>query len=256
MSTALHADVPERHRVIVSDAVRDRTPIAHVRRSGIGISFQYVEPVVAILDAAIIVGSSAVGGIGYQWVVGNPVGDVAPHAAYGLIGSLAYALAAYRCELYRLQGLLQRRRDYVRVAASWLWAVLAVSIVLFLLKRGADASRGSIISFAVLGSVALLSWRAAVKTRLRHAIDRGAVRGRRIGLLGAEEERAVVRPGELMPLCGLEEASRVRLPIGERPGPEQRRLQAAAIHKAMEHARKASAEEIILALPWGNKAQL
>jgi lipopolysaccharide/colanic/teichoic acid biosynthesis glycosyltransferase len=33
--------------------------------------------------------------------------------------------------------------------------------VLFLLKRGADVSRRSVISFSVLGSITFLSWRGA-----------------------------------------------------------------------------------------------
>ena len=135
----------------VSNAVSDTARAPRIRWRRLGVSFQIVEPMVALADAVLIVGSSVIGGAAYQYAIQNPIGELAPYAACGLIGSVAYALAAHRSELYRLQGLLQRRRDYPWVAASWLWAVLVVSVVLFLLKRGADVSRG-ILGTAFCGS--------------------------------------------------------------------------------------------------------
>jgi hypothetical protein len=195
-----------------SEAVSDRTQAPRIRRQRLGVSFQIVEPLVAVADAALIVGSSVIGGAAYRIAVQNPIDDLATYVAYGLVGSIAYALAAHRSELYRLQRLLQRRRDYPWVAASCLWAVLVVSVVLFLLKRGADVSRGSVISFSVLGSITFLSWRATFKNWLRRAIACGAVHGRRIVMLGTEKELAAVHRGELMSLCGLDEMGRVLLP--------------------------------------------
>jgi undecaprenyl-phosphate galactose phosphotransferase/putative colanic acid biosynthesis UDP-glucose lipid carrier transferase len=150
-----------------ADTVRDATAEPRVRRQRLGLPFHVVEPVVAVADAAIIVGANVVGGAAYQLAVNSMMGDVAPYAGYGLIGSLAYALAAHQWQLYHLQVLLQRRRDYLKVVAGWLWAVLVVSIVLFLMKRGSEVSRGSIISSSVLASLVLLSWRAKVKDWLR-----------------------------------------------------------------------------------------
>jgi Undecaprenyl-phosphate glucose phosphotransferase len=238
----------------VSEAVGGAAQAPRARTQRRGVVFQVVEPVVAIADAVIIVGSSVIGGAAYQLAASIPIVELETYAGYGLIGSLAYALAAHRFELYRLKGLLLQRRDYVRVAASWLWAVLVVSVVLFLLKRGADVSRGSIISFSFLGGAALLLWRAAVKSWLRQAIDRGLIRGRRIVILGTEEELAIIRPGDLMKLCGFDEVTRVLLP--QKDCPEWRQPYIAAVNEALDHARKASAEEIILALPWDNKTQL
>jgi hypothetical protein len=119
-----------------SEAVNDRTQAPRIRWQRLGVSFQIVEPLAAVADASLIVGSGVIGGAAHQIAVQNPIGDLATYVAYGLVGSIAYALAAHRSELYRLQRLLQRRRDYQWVAASWLWAVLVVSVVLFLLKTG------------------------------------------------------------------------------------------------------------------------
>jgi Undecaprenyl-phosphate glucose phosphotransferase len=225
------------------------------RRQRLGIAFDIIEPVVAASDAAVIIASSLMGGAAYQLGSNGLIGELTPFAGFGLIGSLAYALAAHHCELYGLQGLLRsRRRDYVRVCGCWLWAVLIISVVLFLMKLGGEVSRGSIVCSVALGSVALPSWRAAVNRWLRRAVNRGAIHGRRVVVLGTDEELAFVRDGDLMTLCGLEEVGRVLLP--QQDYLERRQLQAAAVSKALAHARKVSAEEIILALPWGDAAQL
>jgi undecaprenyl-phosphate galactose phosphotransferase/putative colanic acid biosynthesis UDP-glucose lipid carrier transferase len=198
-----------------------------------------------------------IGGAAYQMALNGTVGDLECLAGFGLIGSLAYALAAHRCDLYQPQGLLQSRRDYMlylRVCACWLWAVLVVSVVLFLMKVGADVSRGSIVCAVALGSVALPSWRAAVRQWLRGATDRNAIRGRRAVVLGSAEELAGIRASELMMRYGLEEVGRVPMP--RQDCAEVRQLQAAAVSTALAHARNHSAEEIILALPWGNVADL
>ena len=223
-----------------------------IRRQRLGLAYQIIEPLLVIADSIVLVGASIAGGALYHGMVGYPFNDVPLYAAYGVIASLAYALAAYRWELYRLRLLVQRKRDYARVVGCWLWAVLVVSVVLFLMKQGGEISRGSIICFAVLASLALLSWRALLKHALRAAIDRGAVHGRRVVVLGCEEELAVIGVGDLMILCGLDEIARICVPRSSEPS----ELRYAAIDAAIDRAGKMSAEEVVLAFPWNNKAQL
>jgi Undecaprenyl-phosphate glucose phosphotransferase len=228
-----------------------------VRRQQLAIALGIVEPLVVAADAAVIVVSGMIGGAAYQLAINGTVGDLERLAGFGLIGSLAYALAAHHCDLYQPRGLLQSRRDYMlylRICACWLWAVLVVSVVLFLMKVGAEVSRGSIVCAVALGSLALPSWRAAVMHGLRGAIDRNAIRGRRAVVLGSAEELADIRASDLMTRYGLEEVGRVPMP--RQDCTEVRQLQAAAVSAAFAHARNLSAEEIILALPWGNVADL
>jgi len=230
-----------------------RSETVPVRRQRLGLAYQIIEPLVVVADSIVLVGASVAGGAFYHWIAGYPFNEAALYAAYGLIASLAYALAAYRWELYRLRLLVQRKRDYARVVGCWLWAILVVSVVLFLLKQGNEVSRGSIICFAVLASLSLLTWRAVLKYSLRVAIDRGAIHGRRVVVLGCEEELAVIGVGDLMILCGLDEVARITMPKLSGLRSEQRY---AAIDAAIDRACKMSAEEVILAFPWSDKAQL
>jgi Undecaprenyl-phosphate glucose phosphotransferase len=241
-------------------AVSETTQLSssrRTRRQQLGIALGIVEPLVMVGDAAVIVMSSMIGGAVYQLAINGTVGELARGAGFGLIGSLAYALAAHRCDLYQPQGLLKPGRDwplYRRVCACWLWAVLVISVVLFLMKLGDDVSRGSITCAVALGSVALPLWRAAVKRGLRSAINRNAVRGRRVVVIGTAEELAGIRARDLMIRYGLEEVGRVSIP--QQDCAEKQGLQSATVSKALAHAHNISAAEIILALPWGKVADL
>src|ERR1700682_4968883 len=119
--------------VDLSETVDLRFEAAPIRRKRFRLAYQVIEPLVAIADSIILVGASVAGGAFYHWMLGYPFNDTALSAACGVIASLAYALAAYRWELHRLRLLVQRKRDYARVVGCWLWAILVVTVVLFLL---------------------------------------------------------------------------------------------------------------------------
>lgn len=239
--------------VDLSETVNLRFEAVPIRRKRFRLAYQVIEPLVAIADSIILVGASVAGGAFYHWMLGYPFNDTALYAACGVIASLAYALAAYRWELHRLRLLVQRKRDYARVVGCWLWAILVVTVVLFLLKQGSEVSRGSMICFAVLASLSLLSWRAALKYFLRGAMRRGAIHGRRVVVLGCADELEVIGKGDLMILCGLDEVARIAVP---KMNGRQSGQRYAAIEAAIDGACNTSAEEVILALPWGDKAQL
>ncbi|BBF92862.1 undecaprenyl-phosphate glucose phosphotransferase [Blastochloris tepida] len=240
--------------VAVSDTLRSTASAPPAQRQRLGIAFSAVEPVVATVDALIIVVAGVLGGALYHLATTGNAGELLPYAGLGLIGSLAYGLAANRFELYRLQRLVQRDRDYSQIAVCWLWSMLVISITLFLLKRGDDVSRGSVLCFAGIGVLVLLTWRAVVRQWLLRAVARGAIHGQRVVVLGTDDEFAAGGSRNLMILGGLDVVGRVVLPrVGDAAG---RQRQAAAVKQAIRHARKARAEAIVLALPWGDAAQL
>src|SRR5262249_38093648 len=83
-------------------------------------------------------------------------------------------------------------------------------------------------------------------------IGSGTIQGRPVILLGTEEELANCTSDDLLFRYGLEDIVRVHLPdMDAKAG-----LHAAALSKALEHARTGRAKDIILALPWSNDTQL
>ena len=131
-----------------------------------------------------------------------------------------------------------------------------MALVLFLFKLGAQFSRGSIILAADTMLLALIAWRKLVKTYLRSALASGAIEGRRALLMGTLHELANFDQDQLLFGFGVNEVARVVLPSHRAGSHSTSPLETAAFEKAIDESRRTYAEEIILALPWGNTAHL
>lgn len=109
------------------------------------ISLASIKPLLAALDAALIILASVVGGAGYQLFVYGDAGDIEVYVGVGIVVSLIYVSLARVVELYELDVLLALRRDHWRVLACWVVAVTLLTLLLFLLKLGSHISRGSAV---------------------------------------------------------------------------------------------------------------
>lgn len=206
-----------------------------------GIPFEAIEPLFALVDVLVIVLAGALGGMGYQYVVTGSVDDAGVYAGLGLLASLAYVVAAHCFGLYQIGQLLERQPDYGRVWIGWSLAILVLAVILFLSKSGAHASRGSIVCLFVLGGIGLAVSRRAAKRRLRVALMTGAIRGGRAIVIGSTGELSQFSQRDLLVRFGLDEVARVALPGGASD---------ADFGAVVERVREARAEEIILALSW------
>lgn len=217
------------------------------------VSYSAIAPLLAVADVPIILFASVLGGVVYQLAISGSAGDVAGFAGMGLLSSLAYGLCARHFELYRLQTLLHGRRQYWRIVACIGFALLFVTVILFLLKVGNQYSRGSVICFITLATTLLIGWRIVLKDRLKKALAAGAISGRRALIVGHESELAGLTKDLLLIGCGLEEAGRVELPPVN--GGMESKCDA-AIDRAIEAARITSADEILVCVSWGDASQL
>jgi undecaprenyl-phosphate galactose phosphotransferase/putative colanic acid biosynthesis UDP-glucose lipid carrier transferase len=187
--------------------------------------------------------------------MGYSFGDLGVHASLGLLASLTYGLVAHRLGLYRLNQLLERERDNGRVWASWGLTILVLTVALFLLKSGEEASRGSVVCFFVLGGAGLVLARRTAKRRLRSALMAGAIRGRRAIVIGTQSELTRFARRDLLVRFGLDEVERVLLPRDELFN-RSSGLQKADAEAVLQRVRGAPVEEIILALSWSHQADI
>lgn len=236
-------------------AIAMRTPGATPRRS---VPSRRIDLLFILCDAAIIIASGMLGGIAFPVLAHGNLGDVPVHAGLGLVASITYALAAHHLGLYRFDNLLRNQSDGTPVSASWTFAVLMVSITLFLFKMGPEVSRGSAVCFALLGWATLLLGRRIAKRWLRAALVRGTISGRRAVLIGTRDELAQFGWHDLLVRHGAVEIDRILLP-SDNGANHVSRAQRTAVDAALACIRAARAidiEEIIVALPWTNAAQL
>jgi Undecaprenyl-phosphate glucose phosphotransferase len=221
-------------------------------RRRIGVSYHFVEPILMVADATIIVLASDLGGAGYQLSLNQTVGDLSVYTGLGLVSSACYAASAHYLSLYSLPKLLRRRGAYWQVMGGWATVLLFLAVVVFLLKIGNEISRGSVICFGLLSAVGLVGWRRVVKRGVRTALRIGAIHGRRTVVVGTQSELAWIVPDYMLQRYGIEEVDRVVL----RPGRIALHNQQAEIEDVPRRARQCRAEQIILALPWEETAKI
>jgi len=216
-------------------------------RSRIGLRFELVELSFVFADVLAIIASSVVGGGLYHLAIGDAF-DIGVHAGVGVLAALTYGVTAHRFGLYRMHQLLAGRNDSGHVWGSWCLAILFLAVVLFLLKSGADLSRGSVVCLFVLGGMGLSVARRAGKARIRVALTAGAIHGRRAVIIGTHGELAQFASRDLLVRFGLDEVERIVLPRERSlPSLEQRKADAEMV---LQRVRQAPVEEIVLAVPW------
>ena len=95
----------------------------------------------------------------------------------GLLAGALFILLGRLAGLYRLPTLLAPGPRLTRVTLTVVLAQLAVVSVLFLLKSGADHSRGATIAFTALALTLTPFGRVALARTARLAIRRGVIQG-------------------------------------------------------------------------------
>jgi undecaprenyl-phosphate galactose phosphotransferase/putative colanic acid biosynthesis UDP-glucose lipid carrier transferase len=241
----------------MNHGVRLRGPIRAVEfgASRIRISVDRIGPIVAAAELFAILLAALSAGWTYDLLWhGKPRGldDI---AGIGTMAAILYVFIARSFGLYQTACLLGLDRRLRRVASAWLLVMLLLTLFLFLLKMGASFSRGTMLSFGMLGLVSLLAVRATTARLLAHASKTGVLIGRRAIVLGESDELARLTPAALLRGYGISELSRVFLPPSNNPvGPQQRDL--AIVDDVLDMARATAADEIVIAMRWSDSRAL
>jgi Undecaprenyl-phosphate glucose phosphotransferase len=210
----------------------------------------------AVTDSAFIVASSLIGNGAYQFFANHAFDRSDLALGAGIIAALLYVLIGQSVGFYDLRAVFSTKRDIKQIFTHWALVSLLLTLLAFLLKVGAGFSRGSIICFASLALVLLFSSRSLAKRLVRDAVAGGHVQGRRVVLLGSREELAAISPNELLQRHGLSEIDRVSLSIDKDKNFGMGAAESTSLEGAVIIARERRADEIVLALPWGDTRKL
>jgi Undecaprenyl-phosphate glucose phosphotransferase len=208
-----------------------------------------------ISDAFIIVLSSLAGGIGYQLSVGNPVPNILPHCAVGLLASFIHILRMSGSGYYNFTNSLKRRVEVGEILVCWFTTGLLLAFFAFLLKIGVAYSRGAFVIFYFLAPIGLLGVRKLTKIALAAALSRGAIGRRDTVLIGDLKEMAALESQDLLNLFGAIQVSRFTLSREDNPI-----IRASAdipiINSVANFVRRHNCREILLALPWSDAGRI
>jgi Undecaprenyl-phosphate glucose phosphotransferase len=206
-------------------------------------------------DAFIILLSSVAGGIGYQLSVGNPMPDILPYCAVGLLASFIHVLRMSGSGYYDFPDCAKPHVEIGEILVCWLTTGLLLAFFAFLLKVGVDYSRGAFVVFYFLAPVGLLGVRKLTKISLAAAVSRGAIGRRDIVLIGDFNEVAALEPQDLLAFFGAAEVNQFTLSREDDP-----LIRASAdvrvINSVANFIRLHNCREILLALPWGDAGRL
>jgi Undecaprenyl-phosphate glucose phosphotransferase len=207
--------------------------------------------ILSIADAVIILISSLAGGISYQLLVANPVPDVLPYCAVGLVAGLLYILRMKGSGYYDFPDSAKPRVEIGEILVCWITTGLLLAFIAFLLKVGVDYSRGSFVIFCCLAPVGLLGVRKITKIALAEAVSRRGIGPRDTVLVGEFGEIGALVPDDLLAIFGTAEINRFTL--SREADPSVRASTDIRIIKSVaKFVRRHNCREILLALPWGD----
>jgi Undecaprenyl-phosphate glucose phosphotransferase len=240
---------------IGSDIRDDASKLESVSRRETVFSSAAVPYVLSTMDAFVIVSSSLLGGIGYQFVAGNPIASVLPYCAVGLLASFIHILRMSGSGYYDFPESAKPRLEVGEILVCWFTTGLLLAFFAFLLKIGVEYSRGSFVTFYFLAPVGLLGVRKLAKVFLAVAVARKAIGRRDIVLVGDFHEMAALEPQDLLAFFGASEVNRFTLSREDDP-----LVRASAdvgiINAVANFVRRHDCREILLALPWGDAGRM
>jgi len=218
------------------------------------LSYQALLVVAGGLDACLLILASVLGSSIYQhWLTGKwMVVDGA--VGVGVVASIIFVLLSRSQGLYQLQAVLAPAHQLRNVGVILAVTLLALINILFLLKVGAEYSRGSMVTFAALAFALIPSGRLLFAKISTLGVQRGLIGGRRVLVIGEASELERLRHNDLLQF-GIEEIARVGV-IQSDAGTGLSQSSSAQIARAIGLARENHAAEFVLAIPWSREKLL
>jgi Undecaprenyl-phosphate glucose phosphotransferase len=211
------------------------------------VSYGNIGVLAAAADFLAITLASLVGGLAYHYFAFGTMADCSALLGVGANSGLLFVLLTTSRGFYRTRAILSGTGQANGIISAWVSVLLVVTALLFLLKVGSSYSRGSTITFGILGLPVLLALRAVVRKELSKRVLAGAISGPRCILIGDQEELHELSPLDLLQKFGIREVGRFEFPLLAEVNHE-----IGIIDSAIAAARHANAEQILLALGWAD----
>ena len=214
------------------------------------ISHRRIGAFAALTDFALILVASIASGVGYHLLVLDIEGAITSFVAIGCYSGLIFVLLCRLLGLYQPNALLSAGVQLRGIAAAWGGALLFVTSLLFLLKTGANYSRGATIAFGFVGLGFILVSRATIGRQLRAALANGTLAGHRVVIVGDPEELAAKPALSLLRTYGAREIARFEFPQAADNVAATFAHDAEVVDAAIKAAQTNRAAQVLLALRW------
>ena len=205
--------------------------------------------IVACFDLLIIIATSLAAASLYNLYAYDRDASVDFALGVGIVTGALFLFQANVFHLYRFACLVTPGRHFSRLVFAWITSILLVTALLFLFRVGAVFSRGAMICLAAAAPGLLCLLRVAAARALHGLLERDAISGRRVVVIGEEGEVAQLSAPALLMQFGLKELARVTVGGGA-PLEALTLAELAKLDGAVALAREQRAEELVVALDW------
>lgn len=154
------------------------------------ITYDSVEIVAILVDAAIIVACSCVAGIVYHYQVFGGPGDVVKYLGSAAVAATLFISLMQSRRMYRPNELLILRRQIRKASFCWMAVLALLTGTVFALKIGDEFSRGANLMFAIGALAALAAQRLLWVKLLTRGVLNQRFSGRKIVLIMDHRESA------------------------------------------------------------------
>lgn len=164
--------------------------------------FHFIELGTLLGDFVVILVAAVVSGVGYQTLFLDATGNIDTFLAVGgLVFANFFALTSAQ-QNYRPTNLINTGRQFRYVTLNWLFIFFVLTAVAFTLKIATNFSRGSTLSFFVIGLLSLLVFRRLLARYLKGALAAGAFAEQRIILVSERGQPSTSRALDELRQCG------------------------------------------------------
>jgi Undecaprenyl-phosphate glucose phosphotransferase len=216
------------------------------------IRYDSIEVIASVVDVAIILATSTIGGVIYHYLVFGTSGDLVRYCgAAAVVATLFTSLMRSR-GMYRPSELLLLRSQIRTVCLYWgaVFALLASAV--FALKIGNDLSRGANLVFAAVGLCALIAQRILWINLLTNGVIKQKFSGRKVILITDHGQSAGADLPQFLTGLGFKLESHFALP----PPAHGSRKRKEMISRAITSARGSEIEEIVVGADLKNWREL
>ena len=189
-------------------------------------------------------------------VINQSIGNVRALAGAGIAAALLHGLFGQLLALYQVAAVLSFRRNVREIVGIWATVSLLLTLLAFLMKVGADFSRGSIVCFSGLALVLVFFSRWLASHLAKFAVAGDHVQGERVILVGPLEEVAGLNDRMLLQCFGLSAVERIVFAGNSKANLAMSQREVAALDRAILAGRLKNAAEIVLAFSWSDERKL
>ncbi|MGY4330326.1 Undecaprenyl-phosphate glucose phosphotransferase [Bradyrhizobium sp. LB7.2] len=163
----------------VPDSAAEIRVIEPAAPTATGFSIHFLRPVVverliAVIDAGLIVSSGIGCTVGYHLATAGAVGKAGVYAAASVLVALNFTLLIIVQHGYRLKAISNLPHAVRMTLTTWTGVFGALLAIAFTMKVSDEFSRGTTISFYLVGLTLLVSWKAVAARWTARAMRSGA----------------------------------------------------------------------------------